>query len=346
MSKTQQEIFSQHISLRQTYAFLEGSAVDIKDFFAMAGFYSVTFTGCGASYALCRSAELSLKVRGGLTTMSYPAGDLMMNMPYYHDMLNGSLMIAPSRSGSTIELVEALESAREEAGALVMGLTATPGSPLSRIAHLALEMPWILDEGACGTRSVSNFYAANLYNIGLLAGDNKLLEEIHQATDNQEAFIERYSAELEGIGMSGTWDNIIVLADAELAGVSEAGSIAIERMARIASHHCHILNMRHDKILMVTPRTLVIAAVSPLDNKYQRVLFDHLRARGAQILTISSHDEAVFACDLNIMVPDYTNYAVRGIPVLFVLQAIAYFRALADGKHPDADGEALVWEKL
>ncbi|MCL2084742.1 MAG: SIS domain-containing protein [Oscillospiraceae bacterium] len=344
MYKSEDEIFGQHISLRQTYAYLQGNAPQIKDFFGISGFYSVTFTGCGATYALAKSAELSLKVRGGLMSMSFPAGDLMLNMPYYRDMLNGTLMFVSSRSGQTSEVIAAVDKARHEAGAIILTTCATVDSRLAQSSDLILEMPWIHDESSCATRSISNMYAANLYNIGLLSGDNLLLDEIKDASNNQERFMHKYLGELEGIGHSGLWDRVLVLADSELSGVTEAGSIAIARMCKLPTTYCHILDVRHGEVTRVNRRTLVIAVVSPLDDAYQCVLLDEMSKLGAQIMTISERN--IFNSALNVVLPSYQNYAVRGIPLLFCLQAIGYFKAIADGKNPDAGEHVTNWVRL
>ncbi|GHV31838.1 glucosamine--fructose-6-phosphate aminotransferase [Clostridia bacterium] len=346
MYKTEEEIFNQHISLRQTYAYLNGNSAQIKDFFGISGFYSVTFTGCGATYALAKSAELSLKMRGGLMSMSFPAGDLMLNMPYYREMLNGTLMFVSSRSGQTSEVIAAVEKTRREAGALTISICATANSRLSQSSDLNLEMPWIFDESSCASRSISNMYTANLYNIGLLSGDNLLLDEIKTATDNQEDFIKRFSSELEGIGQSDLWDRVLVLADCELGGAAEAGSLAIQRMCKLPSTYCHILDVRHGAVTMVDNRTLVICVVSPLDDAYQSVLLRELAGMGAQIMTISSREDNIYGSALNVTLPSYANYAVRGIPLLFCLQSIGYFKALADGKNPDKGDKVSNWVRI
>lgn len=346
MYKIEEELFSQHTSLRQTCAYLQGEEPLIKDFFGISGFYSVTFTGCGLMYALCKSAELSLKVRGGLTTMSYASGDLMLNMDYYRDMLNGTLMIVPSRSGSTSEVLSAVQKARSEAGAQTISICPHKNSKLSEVSDLSLEMPWILDETVCTTRTASNIYLTNLYLIGLLSGDMVLLDELKQAASNQEGFIERYRAELEGIGQSGTWNKIIVVADGELAGLAQAGAIMVGRMCKIPTFHCNIMDIRHSLISLVDKNTLVLVVISPLDDVYQSVLVHELHTRGAQIMTISSKKDNVFGGELNITLPTYQNYGVRGIPLLFSLQAIAFNKAISDGIDPDKADGSPPWIRL
>lgn len=346
MYKTEAEISNQHISLRQTYAYMQGNAEMIKDFYGISGFYSVTFTGSGSMFSLGKSAELSLKTRGGLHSMTFAAGDLTLNMPYYRDMLSGTMMMALSRSGSSSEVIQAVEHARRDAGASVIVITATKDSKLAQSADLVLEAPWAIDEAITPTRSMSNFYLMNLYNIGLLTGDNKLLDELKNATDDQEDFIEKYRNELEGISQSGLWDKVLILADGELAGLAEASANAMLRMGGIPATHCNILNVRHGQHMMVDNRTLVITVVSPLEEAYQSVLLRELRGRGAQIMTISSRRDNIYGADLNVPLPEYQNYAVRGLPLVYCLQAIAVYKTIADGHDPDTYGGSDRWVRL
>jgi fructoselysine-6-P-deglycase FrlB-like protein len=186
----------------------------------------------------------------------------------------------------------------------------------------------------------------NLYNIGLLTGDNLLLDELKNSTDAQEAFIEQYRAELEGISQSGMWDKVMILCDGELAGLADASACAMLRMGGIPASHCNILDVRHGRHLTVDKRTLVIAVVSPLDEAYQSVLLRELRERGAQIMTISSRQDNIYGSDLNVPLPEYKNYVVRGLPLLYCLQAIAFFKTLADGNDPDTYGGGSRWVRL
>lgn len=346
MYKTEDDIFKQHVSLRQTIALMQGKSEQIKDFFGVSGFYSVAFTGSGVMYSLCKSAELSLKLRGGLNSLSCVAGDLAINMPSYSSMLDGTLMIVPSRSGNTSEVIMAVEKARRESGAQTIAITVMPDSKLSGVADMCIELPWAADGGVCSTRSLSNVFLANLYIVALLAGSTQLLDEIKDAADNQESFIGGFTAELEGIAQSGTWDKVIILADGELTGIAEAGALTMTRMCGISASYSSILNVRHGLLPTIDEKTLVITAISPLDDVYQSVLLRELRLRGAQLVTITSREENIFGSDLNVLIPDYSCYAVRGLPLLFSLQAISYFKALCDGKDPDKPKDVPVWIRL
>jgi fructoselysine-6-P-deglycase FrlB-like protein len=48
---------------------------------------------------------MSGKVRLGIPSNSFAAGDLMINFPHYRKIIRDTIIIAPSRSGSTSEVV-------------------------------------------------------------------------------------------------------------------------------------------------------------------------------------------------------------------------------------------------
>jgi fructoselysine-6-P-deglycase FrlB-like protein len=106
------------------------------------------------------------------------------------------------------------------------------------------------------------------------------------------------------------------------------------------------MDIRHSVIGQVDSRTLCVVVVSPLDDAYQSVLMRDLAKRGAQIMTISSKQDNIFGAALNVTLPEYQNYGIRGIPLLFSLQAIAFNKAVCDGKNPDIGDGSPPWVRL
>src|SRR5665647_483375 len=102
---TEKEIFSQYEALEKTYNYLMDNSDRIKAIFEKVGVKGVIFTGSGSSYSLCKSAELSTKMRTGITAHSLAAGDLMMNFNDHEKLIKDTILITPSRSGSTSEVV-------------------------------------------------------------------------------------------------------------------------------------------------------------------------------------------------------------------------------------------------
>lgn len=93
----------------------------------------------------------------------------MLNFPHYEKVIQNTLLVTLLRSGSTTGLVLAVQNAKEKYSIPCVSICATQNSDMSGLADLNLEIPCAFDESVCQTRTVSNFYAANLHSIKLLS---------------------------------------------------------------------------------------------------------------------------------------------------------------------------------
>lgn len=93
--------------MQQTYDYLLSKREEIVPFVRAQLFIaSVTFVGCGSSYCLSESAAISVCLRAGLQSISLAGGDLMLHHLRYRSLVEDTLLIAPSCSGSTSEVVD------------------------------------------------------------------------------------------------------------------------------------------------------------------------------------------------------------------------------------------------
>ena len=344
--RTYTEIFSQYDALRRTVAYIAGQADRVRAFFNRLPHGAITYVGCGSSYCLCQSAELTAKMRLGRPASVLAAGDLMMNFPHYRQMLRGSTLVAPSRSGSTTEVVVAFRKAREELGLPCMSICATEDSELAAICDLTLEIPWAFDHSVCQTRTVTNLYAANLVTVGLLSGDRSLLREIDGAVESGESFMERYTAPLRQIAEDSSWEKAVVLGDSEIQGIAAEGAVALMEIPQVHANHYHLLDVRHGPMVLLDHRTLVIMAVSQHGAGYQRDLVRDLLKKGCRVVTVGVETRGGWGSDLHVATGHVDNYAVLGIPFIFVPQAIGYYRAVASGINPDRPAGLDPWIEL
>ena len=157
MSLTYSEVKQQYAALQQTYDYMLSKRQEIVEFFRARSGASVIFAGCGSSYCLSESAAFSVRLRAGQPAVSLAGGDLMLNVERYRPLLNNAVLVAPSRSGSTSEVVEAIRLIQEKQQIPVLALSCVTGSPLSVKADLSLELPWAFDHSVCQTRTVTNF---------------------------------------------------------------------------------------------------------------------------------------------------------------------------------------------
>lgn len=218
-------------------------------------------------------------------------------------------------------------------------------APISKLADLTLEMPWAFDDSVCQTRTVTNLYAANLIITGILSGDEKLLTEIKSAIDAQELFMTEYKDVIKDAA-DLDWDNAVVLADVELEGIAKEGAMAFKEICQLKSNYYHLLDSRHGPMVLFDDKTIVIAAKTPFDDKYQTELLKDIKSNGSYIICVSDNKEGIEYADINITIPSYENYAAAGIHLIFLPQALSFYKALAIGVNPDVPRGLDPWIKL
>jgi len=155
-----QDIIRQRTEMPRTLEYLLGDGTEsLRQAESLIATASAVFlTGIGASWnaALCAG---SLFQQNSRPVYMQEAGDLL----HFTALPSGSVIIAISRTGRSIEIVQLLDKA-EATGARVVGVTNVADSPLARRAEAALVVPAPLDHAI----SV-NAYSSLLIAAGALA---------------------------------------------------------------------------------------------------------------------------------------------------------------------------------
>ncbi|WP_379131691.1 SIS domain-containing protein [Paenibacillus sp. sgz500958] len=347
MSLTYKEIRQQYTALQLTFDYMLAKKEEIVQFVHSCSINSVTFVGCGSSYCLSESAAFSAVVRAGLPSSVLAGGDLMLNFRQYSPILRNTLLIAPSRSGSTSEVVEAVRRIKAEHDVPVLAISCVTDSPLSRKSDFALELPWAFDHSVCQTRTVTNLYIANLMLTAFLGNDERVIAEIKNAILQGEAYMAATESEIRKAA-DGDWNKVILLADGELYGLASEGAIALTEIAKVQAHAFHLLDVRHGPMVTVGSDTLVIAAITGDDTKYQLNLLQDIKDRGATIIALADHEssELTGIVDLAIVSEHPLDAAALGIPFIFIPQIVAIHQAERLNINPDEPDGLVAWVEL
>ncbi|TVY11206.1 SIS domain-containing protein [Paenibacillus cremeus] len=347
MSLTYSEVKQQYAALQQTFDYLLSKREELVAFARAQSVTSITFVGCGSSYCLSESAAFSTLLRAGISSSAIAGGDLMLNPQRYRSLLANTLLVAPSRSGSTSEVVEAVRLIQADKHIPVLALSCVTDSPLSKKADFSLELPWAFDHSVCQTRTVTNLYTANLLLAAFLGNDEQLIADIQKAIHQGEAYMARVEAGIREAA-SFPWTNAVVLADGELQGLASEGAIALTEIAKVQAHSFHLLDVRHGPMVTVGPDTLVIAAISGEGTEHQRNLMRDIKGRGARIIAFADRSEAVSTDDVDLAVisDNELDIAAQGIPFIFIPQIVALTSAERQGINPDQPDGLVAWVKL
>lgn len=332
MTLTEKEIINQPVSLLQTYDYISSKAGAILSWFEERPFAQCIFTGCGSSYSLCRSAEAALRLQLRKPVWSIPSGDLLMNFPAYCDAIDGAVIVALTRSGSTSEVVGAAKLALQRQNVSLVAVTAKSGSQISsELPCISLELPWAFDNSVCQTQTVSNLYLASMMIGAIIAHNDALLKQLKEAVAGQDAFIKAWSPTMKKVAKT-SWQKAVVLADGELCGIAEEGALAFNEICRVPSNYYRVLDVRHGPMVLIDSSTLVIAAASQSGALLNNLLTD-LKAKHAKVLLVSPA-EAPLDVDFQIPVKGLSSAAL-GLPFISLIQLICLYRALENNINPD-----------
>ena len=334
MFTIEQEIFSQDRALGRTARYLQEYAGGIRAALREDRPEKLVFLGCGSSYMLAAGAAHLFSVRGGAQAVALAGGEVMLAPGRYAELFEGALVLPLSRSGETSEVLLALERMKQRARFWTLGITMKTGSSLRGQTDLLLELPWAFDESVCQTRTVTNLYAALLELFAVYSGDEKLRESLGRAVEGQGEWISDHSGDCRRIASIG-WDNVTVLADGELCGIAKEGALAFTEVCMLRGEYFRLLDYRHGPIVVADGKKLVIAAMGPWEDSYQKQMVSDIRKRGVTVAALGAQEENIWGADFYFPVRGLADYAAWGLPFIALCQMTAFYKAVERGHNPD-----------
>lgn len=333
MSYIEQEIMTQHEALRRTMDWFDAYGEETVRWYHSHSFRQIVFMGCGSSYMLARSGAALFALRTPMKTHAVAGGDFLINPRAYRNLFEDALVVVLTRSGRTSEINLAVDGIRRMSDAKILCIHARSGTEVPEKSDYEIPLDWAFDESVCQTRTVTNFYCALAALCALASDDQPLMDELRQAAADNESFKQTYRPALNAIGR-GSWDHAVVLADGELSGLAQEGALAFCEICMKPGVSYPLLDFRHGPMVLASGKTLVIAVVRRETPGYQLDLIADLKKKNATVICVGAEPD-IPGADLTVCLPGYRDYAVWGIPFIYVPQMTAFSRAVADGHDPD-----------
>ena len=344
MNKTSSEIFLQYEALQKSLKYLDDYNKNGSITTLLQSKRKIIFIGCGSSYSISKSAEKSLRRYGKSDVYAFPAGDVLVNTEEYLTVFEDALIIVPSRSGQTSEIILAIEKLREKMDVAVLSISMVKDSPIGNLSEMALEFPWAFDESVCQTRNVTNLYTILLYMVGLLTTQPSLLDEIRQMADFGPSYMKQYAEQIKSLA-GRDWTHAVVLADGVVEGIAEEGALAFKEICQLPSNYYNLLDSRHGPSVLFNEKTLILFFLSnPEDELQKNLVEDYLKKGSFTVLTGEGMDSQ--DVDLCIPLPKVKHREVLGIPFIFIPQLLSLEKALKLGVDPDNPADLSPWIKL
>lgn len=335
MYLTEQEIMEQHIALEETFCYFKERREKIKEFFQKHPLKKFLFLGCGSSYMLAKTGQRKFAACRGTAASAVAGGDYLVNKEFYEETAKESIVVVLSRSGQTTEIVESVKDIREKYHTPVISISAKAENPLTAYSDLNLILDWCYDKSVSQTRTVTNLYMAVLLLAAIYEDDDTVIEELFKAVSENKEYKEENRGRLKAVA-ARDWDNAVILADGPVAGIGEEGALAFTEIAMVPGRFFNLLDYRHGPMVLCDEKTLTIVLVGPGENKLQRDMLRDLKKRRCILVTVSSERDNGFGADENIYIGNIQDFGVMGIPFIFIIQCLAYEKAMLKGTNPDA----------
>src|SRR3989344_9554027 len=254
---------------------------------------------------------------------------------YLNLFAKGDLLIAPSQSGETADVLEVLEIAKKK-GVKIASFVNMPGSMMTKISDFAFmagagpeicvmstkvfasQIAW----GYLVACAVSGKDKVGRMNLGNLANEiDKYLED-KKNHEKVKSLAKKLAAKKD----------IFLLAKAQNYQIIREGMIKLIEATYKHAHAVPAGDLKHYAITLMEKGVPVIAVVSN-DEVKNDVLsaISQVKARGAEVLGIAPFDHRDF--DIVIKVPDLGE--VSSIFNVVVLQLLAYYMAVELGNNVD-----------
>jgi Predicted phosphosugar isomerases len=344
MNITYGEIKEQYRSIKQTKTYLDEQMEKISQQLQMERYTSLIVLGCGSSYSLAKSLARIANMRTGFPATALPAGDVMLHASRYTRSFENALVLVVSRSGSTSEILLAIEALKEQnCHFTIASLTCMEESRLSKLSDMNLDMPWAYDSSVCQTRTVSCLYYAFTYILANLTNDDELLNDLDAVIARGDEYLEEINPFLEKYA-SKSWSHVIVLGDAELCGLAEEGALAFKEICQLPSNHYHLLDSRHGPAVLINENTLILAVLGP-NNGYEKDFLADMAKKTSHIIAFT--DQPLEIDSVQVM-PYHSeiSHIAKGLPFILICQLLSYHKAINRGTNPDAPTGLDAWISL
>ncbi|MCD7032978.1 SIS domain-containing protein [Metabacillus sp. GX 13764] len=327
---TVKEILQQDALIEKTRKLMSG-----KSFHPVQESEHYVFTGCGTSFYIAHSAAKFFQSLTGVTADAVPASELLLYPENILPENKNTKVIAISRSGTTTEVAEAVNSLAERINVSVLAVTCNEQSPMIAAAHESIVLSHIEEKSVVMTGSFTcMLYALQLY-AAKLANSKEALLQLEQAAADMAEMVREAEA-VKSLAENKSIEKVIFLGCGAFQGAAKEACLKLKEMTQTFCESYSTLEFRHGPISITDDRTAIVILGSRKTEKLDRALLEDVKKHGAYTVYIGGNEPAEKEkADLELPVHSAADDACTLVLYLPYLQMAAALRAMAMNLDPD-----------
>lgn len=292
----------------------------------------VVFTGCGSSYYLSLTAAAVFQQVGGLRAKAVPASEILQFPGSVFVPGARPLLVASSRSGTTTEIVWALEVTGRR-GIATLGLTCASRSPLARRADLCIPSPRGRETSVVMTKSFSSLLLLGLLLAAHRDASRGLRVEIRRLPTLGRRVVKVALSLAVDIGAAAS--RFVFLGGGPANGIAWEAMLKMTEMAQRSAVAYHPLEFRHGPIAAAGPGTVAVLFGTRAGARLEADLVRNLRRHGATVMRIRDGWPGGGEADVDVNLNVHLSDEARCLLYVAFAQALAYHRSVGAGLDPD-----------
>ena len=233
---------------------------------------TIVVTGCGTSYYLAQSLACAYNAHGQ-RAIAVPGAEWARRPESYLTGCSDILVLGLSRSGTTTETVQAMQTSRAR-GWPTFALSCVEGAEIIRAADRGLYMPTDAREGIVMSVSASLMLLAGLRLVGIAVPG----EVIATARQGLAAMAMGAGAVIKGRS------HFVYLGAGAQYGLATEGSLKLQEMSITYSQAFHPMEYRHGPISLIDDASVVVMLYSTDTAEEEALLVAEVQAKGARVI--------------------------------------------------------------
>ncbi|WP_274307927.1 SIS domain-containing protein [Solibacillus daqui] len=291
------------------------------------------FTGCGTSFYLAIAAARYYQSATGKIAVAVPASELFLHKDT-HILPNKKYnLIGISRSGTTSEIIMALEHLKGDKNIRSMAVTCNGNTPMANAADEVIALDHISEKSVVMTQSFSNMlYALQLY-AAKKSERSDLMDQLEKIPALVKVALEN-GEPLKQVTEDKNKTRFIFLGSGAYNGLAKEATLKLKEMTQTECESYSNLEFRHGPISIVDNETVIILFTQKETQNFDQALIKDIQKLGGIVVVIGVASEQLEA-DVIIKLSDNLDDLNRLVEVVPYFQLLAYQRAIFKGFDPD-----------
>jgi len=340
------EIREQPEAIKRTLEKSAPEARKLAELYPLKNFDLIYVTGSGTSYHAGIAGQYAMATVTKTFTSVIPSSEFKYWVP--HSAGKKSMVFAVSQSGESADVLSAATAARDN-GSVVVAITNTPGSSLTRLAHLTVHTYAGEEKAVTATKTYTSQLAV-MFTIALASAekqnvsDEEILSKlkktitevprhVQETISVSEPSVSKLSEKLKSSNF------IFLLGSGPNYATSLEGALKLKESAEIFAEGFATREFIHGPMQLVSEGTPIIVFMPQTEGREESLrIMDNFKKLGADIILVTCYgdekekgEEYFYCIDVERKVDEIFSPIVYVVP----MQLFAFHMAVKKGLDPD-----------